>query len=158
MTYPGNRVENVSLDQLRKIYSGKISNWRDLGGEERGIVPLTREPGSAIHATFIDRLFGKGSEGREKAFTIRASKEKILKTIKRIAGCVGYGIVRPEEAESQGIRVLSVEGRAPTADNIGGGLYPLTRPQLLVARQEPDPLVREWMVSFAAFVKRSSAP
>ena len=156
LTYPGNSVTSLTLEQIRRIYLGKSANWREVGGEEKGIIPLARERGSAIHTTFIDHLFGKGFKGQEKAFTIRAGKEKILKTIKRIEGCIGYGIVRLEEAEAQGVKVLGVEGKFPTAGNIREGLYPFIRPQLVISHGAPNGAVREWMTGFAKFANRNA--
>lgn len=158
LTYPGNTVGSLALEEIRKIYLGKIANWRELGGQDKGIIPLTREKSSAIHATFIEYLFGKGFNGQEKSFTIRASKEKILRTIKRIEGCIGYGIVRPEEAEAQGVKVLRVEGKLPTADNIREGIYPFIRPQLVISRGAPSGAAREWMLAFTRFAVQGDKP
>jgi len=158
LTYPGNPVRSLTLEQIRKIYTGEITNWRAVGGEERGIIPLTREKSAGIHTLFIDHLFGQGFNGREKAFTLRASKEKVLKTIKRIEGSVGYGILRLEQAEAQGIKVLGVNGKLPTDENIHTGLYPLTRPQLLIARGRPDGSIREWMLGFARLANQDAKP
>jgi len=155
LTYPANPVRNLTLEQIREIYLGKIIDWSELGGEKKGVVPLTREKGSAIHGIFIEQLFGKGFNGQQKAFILRASKEKILRTIKRIEGSVGYGIVRLEEANSQGVKVLGVGGRLPTSENIRNGLYPFVRPQLLISRENPSGAVGEWMHGFARFADRS---
>lgn len=157
LTYPGNPVQSVTLEQIRRIYLGQIANWRDIGGEDKGVIPLTREKSAGIHTIFIDHLFGKSFNGQEKAFTIRASKEKILKTIKRVEGSIGYGILRLKQAEAQGIKVLGVDERLPTEANIRGGLYPLIRPQLLISRRKPNGVVQEWMLSFARFASRGSA-
>lgn len=154
LSYSWNTVTNVSLAQLRDIYSGKLTNWRDIGGEDKGIVALTREAGSGIHAMFVETLFGKNGSAMEKAFVLRANKDKILRTIKRVRGSVGYGIVALEEAQAEGVKVLSIDGRAPTAANIKQGIYPFTRPQLLIARADPTPAALEWMRGFADFVRR----
>ncbi len=158
LTYPGNPVSSLALDQIRRIYLGQITNWHEVGGKNKGIIPLTREKSSAIYTIFIDSLFGKGFNGQEKAFTIRASKEKILRTVKRIEGSIGYGIVRLEEAGIQGVKVLGVEGKLPTDGNIREGLYPLIRPQLLISRGTPTGAVREWMVGFSRFASRNNSP
>jgi phosphate transport system substrate-binding protein len=155
LSYSWNTATDLTLDQLRKIYLGKIVNWREVGGEDKGIVPLTREASAAIHGTFVEKLFGKGFDGREKAFVLRASKEKILRTIKRVRGSLGYGIVRVEEAEAEGVRVLAIDGKAPTAENIRQGIYPFTRPLLLIAKKNPGPLAEQWMREFGKFVSES---
>lgn len=157
LTYPGNTVNNLALEEIRKVYLGKIVNWSEVGGEKKGVVPLTRERSAAIHSIFVEHLFGKNFKGQEKAFTLRVSKDKILRTIKRIEGSVGYGIVRLEEARAQGVKVLRVDGQLPTSESIRGGLYPLIRPQLLISRGNSHSLVREWMSSFVRFVHEKPA-
>jgi phosphate transport system substrate-binding protein len=155
LSYPWNQTTNLTLDHLRKIYLGKITNWREVGGEDKGIVPLTRESSSALHSMFIDNLFGKGFNGSEKAFVLRANKEKILRTIKRVRGSLGYGIVGVEEAQDEGVKVLAINGKSPSEENIVQGVYPFTRPLLLVGKSAPSPLVQEWMRGFAKFVHRA---
>jgi len=151
LSYPWNRTTTLTLEQLRNIYLGKVTNWRDVGGEDKGIVPLTREGSSALHGMFIDNLFGKEFRGAEKAFVVRANKEKILRTIKRVRGSIGYGIVGVEEAQDEGIKVLAINGKSPSEENIVQGIYPFTRPLLLVGKGALHPLVREWMRGFAKF-------
>lgn len=158
LSYPWNPVTDLTLEQLQKIYLGKITNWREVGGEDKGIVPLTRENSSALHGTFINRLFGKGFNGQEKAFILRASKDKVLRTIKRVRGSLGYGIVRMEEAQAEGVKVLGVDGKLPTAINIREGLYPFTRPQLLISKTGANSTVQEWMLGFAKFANHGAGP
>ncbi|MBI2358667.1 MAG: substrate-binding domain-containing protein [Deltaproteobacteria bacterium] len=157
LSYPRNSVASLTLEQLRNIYVGKIINWRDLGGEDKGIVPLTREKNSALHGTFIDRLYGKGFNGQEKAFVLRASKDKILRTIKRVRGSVGYGIVSLEEAQAQGVKALAADGVLPTAANLKEGLYPFTRSQLVISNVGADGMVRDWITEFVKFAHRRAA-
>jgi phosphate transport system substrate-binding protein len=154
LSYPWNQATNLTLEQLRKIYLGKITNWREVGGEDKGIVPLTREGSSALHTMFIDNLFGKGFNGSEKAFVLRANKEKILRTIKRVRGSLGYGIVGVEEAQDEGVKVLAINGKAPNEENIVQGAYPFTRPLLLIGKGPLDPPVQAWMRGFAKFAHR----
>jgi len=156
LSYPRNPITGLTVEQLQKIYLGKITNWREVGGEDKGVVPLTREKGSALRSTFVDRLFGKGFNGQEKAFTLRANKDKILRTIKRVRGSLGYGIVRMEEAQAQGVKVLAVDGKLPTATNLREGLYPFTRPQLLISKFGANGTVREWMLEFVKFANQGA--
>jgi phosphate transport system substrate-binding protein len=154
LTYPGNSVIGLSLTQIQGIYRGRVTNWRQLGGQDKGIIPLTREHNSAIHGIFVERLFGRDVPGEEKAFTIRASKDKVLRTIKRVEGAVGYGIVHLEEARHQGVKVLAVNGKLPTANNIQSGLYHFVRPQLLITRADTTEIVKEWSARFRSFVQK----
>ena len=154
LSYPWNQATDLTLEQLRRIYLGKITNWREVGGEEKGIVPLTREASSALHAQFIENLFGKGFDGQEKAFVLRASKEKILRTIKRVRGSLGYGIVGVEESQAEGVKVLAIDGKSPTEDNIDRGAYPFTRPLLLVSKNGVNAIAQEWIGGFIKFGKQ----
>lgn len=154
LSHPDNSVRDLSLDQLRGIYLGKINHWREVGGGESGIVPLTRERGSALRAIFVDRLFGKASRDQQKAFVLRANKEKVLRTIKRVRGSVGYGIVRIEEAQAEGVTVLAINKLLPTAANLQSERYPFTRPYLLVLKAPPEGIVREWISGFAEFMQQ----
>lgn len=156
LTYPGNLALNLNSAQLRRIYLGKVTNWSDVGGEDKGVVALTRENGSALRTIFLERLFGQGFDGKEKAFTIRASKEKILRTIKRVEGSLGYGIVRLDEAKLQGVKVLQVDGKLPTSETIREGLYPFTRPLLLISKGTPNEAAHKWMTGFAKFANQAS--
>jgi phosphate transport system substrate-binding protein len=157
LSYPWNSATNLTLEQLRNIYLGTIINWREIGGEDKGVVPFTRESTAALHATFIDSLFGKGFKGQEKAFVLRATKDKVLRTIKRVRGSVGYGIVRVEEAQAEGVKVLAIDGMFPNATNIQERLYPFTRPLLLISRGRPAPLAQEWMLSLVKFAAQDGA-
>lgn len=151
LSYPGNPLDNLTLAQIQSIYLGKISYWSELGGEAKKMVPLTRERSAAIRTVFIQELFGKQFDGQERAFTIRASKEKILRTIKRITGAIGYGIVRLEEARSQGVKVLAVEGKLPIEENIVQGVYPFTRGHYLVVPTNAPSIVQQWVADFVRF-------
>ena len=158
LSYPRNSVAGLTLEQLQNIYLGKIINWREVGGEDKGIVPLTREKSSALHSIFIDRLYAKGFNGPEKAFILRANKDKILRTIKRVRGSLGYGIVSMEEAQAQGVKVLAIDGKLPTTTNVKEDLYPFTRPQLLISKAGTNGAVRDWIADFVKFSNRRVAP
>jgi phosphate transport system substrate-binding protein len=158
LSYSWNSVAALSVEQLRHIYLGKITNWKEVGGEDKGIVPLTREATSALHKTFIESLFGPRFQEQEKAFVLRANKEKVLRTIKRIRGSLGYGIVRMEEAENEGVKVLAVNGKLPTTANVQQKLYPFTRPQFLISKHRPEGIAQEWMSGFTRFASQSTDP
>lgn len=156
LSYPGNPLDSLTLSEIQRIYLGKINDWNEIGGEAKRIIPLTREKSAALHAAFIQGLFGKKFDGQEKAFTIRASKEKILRTIKRITGAIGYGIVRLEEARNQEVKVLAIDGKLPTQENILQGLYPFARPQYVIISPNSPGIVREWVIGFARLARQEA--
>jgi phosphate transport system substrate-binding protein len=158
VTYRDNPVAGLTLEQIRGIYLGEITNWREVGGADKGIIPLTRESSSSIFRIFMKHLFGKNFNGQLKAFTVRARKEKVLKTVKRIEGSIGYGVLRLEQAEAKEVKVLDVEGKLPTEQNIRKGLYKFTRPHLLISQESPKSIVEKWMREFTDFAGWKTAP
>ena len=88
---------------------------------------------------------------------MRATKDKVLRTIKRVRGSLGYGIVRVEEAQAEGVKVLAIDGKFPNATNILERLYPFTRPLLLVSKGRPDPLAEKWMLGLVKFAGQEGA-
>jgi ABC-type phosphate transport system substrate-binding protein len=100
-------------------------------------------------------LVARSLSAAEKAFSLRANKDKILRTIKRVRGSLGYGIVRVEEAQAQGVKILAVDGRLPTAANLREGLYHFARPQLVIANAGANSIIREWMGEFVKFAQRA---
>ncbi|HWO41160.1 MAG TPA: substrate-binding domain-containing protein [Candidatus Eisenbacteria bacterium] len=155
LSYPSNPAANLTREQLRAIYTGEVTNWKDVGGQDQGIVPLIREPGSALQAVFVERLFGREFRGPLKAFVVRADKDKVLRTIKRIRGSLGYGIVRPEEAENEGVRVLAIDGKFPDPKTIDAERYPFARVQAVISKNDAGHAVRAWIEGFAAFAKHN---
>jgi phosphate transport system substrate-binding protein len=153
LTYPTNPVTNLSLDQIKAVYFGRLINWRQLGGSEKGIVPLMPERGSTIRAMFMEQLTGKSFAGHEKAFALRASKERLLKTIKRIEGALGYGIVNAEDARLHGVKVLEVERHPPTKENLIAKSYPFARQRVLIAKKASDNVVQECLLALARFAR-----
>jgi len=152
VTYPANPVESLRLEQIRRIYLGEISNWSDLGGEDQVIVPFTRWKNSMIRRIFLKITFGNDVAVQEKAF--RIAKDKVLRTIRKIQGSLGYSPTPLEVAEESGVKILGVSGHRPTRQNVERGAYPFSRTLLVVSAHSPVELVRQWIKGFVEFVQR----
>lgn len=136
-----NPVEDLSLEQLRDIYAGKIRSWKDVGG-----------PDTRIFA------FQTDDERTQQALTNmvmrdRATIRPLMDPTASVADysnrpdSLGYAFFwRANKLFPQGeIRFLSIDGIAPTPENIRSGRYPLTFPLVMATRQSPDKEVRELM-------------
>ena len=154
VTYPTNPVKSLQLAQIRSIYSGGITNWHHLGGENQVIVPFTRRKSSMIRQIFMSTL-GNAPSTQETAF--RIAKDKVLKTIKKIQGSLGYASTSLKKAREGGIKVLAVNGRAPTRQNVQQGTYPFSRTLLVITAARPDTLTSEWIRGFVKFVRQESS-
>ncbi len=69
IVHHSNPINELSIDQLSDIYSGKISNWSELGGEDRPIVKLSRETNSGTHVYFLEQVLRKGDKEDSTLFS-----------------------------------------------------------------------------------------
>lgn len=134
-----NPVEGLTADQIRAIYRNEITNWSEVGGPDRMINPVTRVSGSGSQ-TMMDRFMDNDMLTRRHPLAI-------------FGGSIGYsfrfylsGIV-----DNDNVRMLSVNGVFPDAENIRNGSYPLTADFYVIYRKDNDnPNVRrlvEWLLS-----------
>ena len=134
-----NPVEGLTADQIRAIYRNEITNWSEVGGPDRMINPVTRVSGSGSQ-TMMDRFMDNDMLTRRHPLAI-------------FGGSIGYsfrfylsGIVANDN-----VRMLSVNGVFPDAENIRNGSYPLTADFYVIYRKDNDnPNVRrlvEWLLS-----------
>lgn len=134
-----NPVFSLTAAQIRDIYAGKITNWKEAGGTNRAINPVTR-------------LAGSGSQSAMDAFMagIPIADKSLLAVT---GGAIGYsfryyvdGIVKNEN-----VKMLKVDGIAPTARNIQNGSYPLTAEFFAIYRADnPNPnipVLIDWLLS-----------
>jgi phosphate transport system substrate-binding protein len=133
MVHKSNPVNNVSLDQIRKIYTGKITNWKELGGNDAPIEVYVRN----------GKISGVGRTLRELVFydydqEFRAPHLKVEKSTgpleKAIAGDAvnGIGISGISSARKRNVKLLKLEGKEPSYQHIKSGDYLLYRPLYLV--------------------------
>ena len=121
----GNKVSDLSVDEIRKIYSGEITNWADVGGEFLPINP-------------IQRLENSGSQSTMKAFMKDTEmKSNPLGFLGRSIGFSFRYYVR-DVAENGGIKILSVGGIYPDKENIINGNYPVVADFYAVYRKDND--------------------
>jgi phosphate transport system substrate-binding protein len=127
IVHPSNPATSLSLEQLRAIYTGAIRNWRELGGPDLPIVPVIREVSSGTRGAF-DEIALAGAEPLASAdVQITAGEvEARVATSPGAVGYVGFGNVQ------RNIKVLAIEGVAPSATSARDGSYPLVRPLLLL--------------------------
>jgi phosphate transport system substrate-binding protein len=136
---PANPVSKVTSSQLRDIFSGTIGNWKDLGGEDRPIRPISREEGSGSRDNFGALVMEELSISR-RALT-QESNGAVRELVKGDRSAIGYISLSMVSHE---LKALLVDGEAPTLENIQQGLYTLTRPFLFVTQGEPAPSTKRF--------------
>ncbi len=139
IVHPGNPVRSLTLDQLKKIYTGEIVNWKEVGGEDAPIAAVGRDSSSGTYGTWQEMVVERGDvQGRKSRVAARtqvvASSGAMVGTVAGNRFAIGYdGIGYVDDT----IRALSVEGVAPSAENAKAGRYPLSRELYMYTAGEP---------------------
>ena len=127
---PKNTVDNVSTAQLKGIYDGKITNWKDLEGNDKRIALITRDGKySGVGHMFRELVFG------EQEYDFKAKSLKVKSTgplEKKVAKIkTAFGVDGISSAKKSKVKIIAIDGIKPTKENISSGQYPLYRPLYL---------------------------
>jgi phosphate transport system substrate-binding protein len=140
LVHPGNPVKRLTVKQVREIYMGKITNWKQLGGPDRDIVVVTRDTNSGTYETF-----------HKLVMTHKVAGEKIKEKIKKGAEYVGSnGAVRARVQSTPAaigyaglgfvdktVKALEINGVYPSAATVTSGKYPIARPLFMFTNGYP---------------------
>ena len=129
---PENKVKNISLEDVKNVYTGKITNWKQLGGEDAPIVVISREEGSGTRDAFQE-IVGYKSEELTKEATISDGSGAVKTTVAGNKNAIGFASF---EYIDETVSALNVNDVEPTADNVKGGQYKISRPFLLVTKSD----------------------
>ena len=130
-------ITSLTTDEVRRIYSGDIANWKDLGGPDMEIFAIGRRPGSGTRDTFNEIIMGsREAETPGVSYDCGESSEVKFSTRKsdNAIGYMGYSFVMSGDT-----KVVSLDGISPTIENIKSGAYPLARKLYFVTLGEPTP-------------------
>jgi len=147
IVHPSNPVTELTLAQIKDIYTGKTTNWKELGGPDRPIVLNSRETSSGTYTFFTEHVLGKGVPMSEKAMLQPATSE-IVRTVAQDAGGIGYVGLGYVTKEVKALRIKkdasapAVEG---TVANVLNKSYPLARPLYEYTAVEPTGVVKTWL-------------
>ncbi len=134
-------VGNLTKAQVQDIFSGKITNWKNLGGDDKAIVLVSREEGSGTRTAFQDLILGKDVMIADTA--ILQSSNGAIRTIVAsnpyAIAYLSFGYI------DNGVKALSLEGVPATIDNANNGTYPAIRPLLFLTRTQPAGLVKTFI-------------
>ena len=122
--HPSNPVRALTSGQVRQVYEGKITNWKDLGGPDRKIVVISRDTSSGTYETFHGLIMGKNAKlfaGVEYVTSNPHMRKRVASTDGAI-GYVGLGFV------DSTVRALEIDGVMPNRATITSGKYPVSRP------------------------------
>lgn len=154
---PENPINQLTLEQLSDIYSGKINNWGELSGDNRPIVRLSRETNSGTHVYFLEEVLRLGQKDNKTLFSpdtlLLPSSEGISTEVRQNPNAIGYdglGYVTPD------LKVIAVARKPgdpfvlPSAETVNNGTYPIARDLYMYTVGDPQGAVKaylDWILS-----------
>lgn len=137
---PGVGVESLTKQQIKDIFTGKITNWKEVGGSDQRIFLVNRAKGSGTRATFKKAVMDGAEES--KGDVEQDSSGTVRKIVSETAGAVSYlGIAYLDDT----VRVIKIDGAAPTEENISSGKYPFWSYGHMYTKGEPRPVVKAFI-------------
>jgi phosphate transport system substrate-binding protein len=149
---PANPIDRLTLDQISDIYSGKIDNWTEVGGDDRPIVRLSRETNSGTHVYFLERVLRHGNRQDTTLFDpttlLLPSSEGISAEVRQNPNAIGYdglGYVTPD------MKVVAVSPgpggpfSLPSAETVNAGTYPIARDLYIYTDGPPQGQVADYL-------------
>lgn len=144
--HKSNPVKVLSADQVRAIYTGRVLNWKEVGGKDQRITVVNKAEGRSTLELFTTHFQLKNSE--IKAQVVIGDNQQGVKTVAGNPGAIGYVSIGTGEFEvEQGtpLQLLPLDGIAPTSDAVRSGKFPLSRPLNLVTKGEPTGRVKQFI-------------
>ena len=152
---PKNPISKLTIDQLADIFTGKITNWKELRGNDQKIVILSREVNSGTHVYFKEHVLRKNNSVSQEEFTPSAlmlpSSQAIADEVANNPSSIGYygmGYICQKQKAVMVAQDSNSEFIAPTVDNVISGKYPISRPLFFYTDGQPEELVKKF-VDFA---------
>lgn len=149
---PRNPVSKLKMRQLSDIFTGKISNWKEVGGKDQKIVILSREVNSGTHVYFKDHVLRKGAPKGKEEFAVGAlmlpSSQAIADEVAGNSGAIGYygmGYISPKQKPVSIAKDDKSQYIAPKTENVIIGKYPISRPLLVYTNGKPQGLIKKFV-------------
>ena len=134
---PANKVAGLTKAQIKDIFSGKIANWKEVGGADAPISLYVREDGSGTRETFEERALDKGASAA--GANVVNSNGAMKTAIGQDPNAIGYvGIGHLDKS----IKGISVDGMAPSQENAASGQYTVTRLLYMNTKGEPQGITK----------------
>jgi len=147
LVHPSNTVTSLTLDQLKDIYTGKIANWKQVGGQDRKILVVARSGKiSGVGRMFRELVFKSPEQDFTPEAKIVEESAGVEQVVEKEHGAIAVSGV--SSAQKRDVKLVQVNGKAPTNENIKDGSYLLYRPLYLVVKQQASEDVNKF-VTFA---------
>lgn len=129
---PANKLEDISLEDLAKVYSGEITNWKELGGDDKSIVVIGREDGSGTRDGFESIVMG---DKKPKYAQELESTGSVINAVATTDGAIGYASLANVD---ETVKALKIGGVEATEENVKSGAYEVQRPFICATLKGSD--------------------
>ncbi|MGE5578001.1 MAG: phosphate ABC transporter substrate-binding protein [Syntrophothermus sp.] len=140
VVHPENKVADLTVAQVQKIFAGKITNWKEVGGKDAPIRVIIREAGSGTRGAFEELVMGKVAV-TDRAI-VQGSTGAVRQTVSGDPNAIGYISF---DALGKEVKSLKVEGVEPRAENVKNGKYKVARPFLFLTKGAPAGIVKAFI-------------
>jgi len=151
--HPDNPVSKLTIDQLSDIFTGRITNWSEVGGNDATIVIVSRETNSGTHVYFLEEVVRRGESDNTDIFApqtlLMPSSVGITSEVRRNPNAIGYdglGYVDPEHEKILAVaRDSSSPYVMPSAETASDNSYPLSRDLFMYTAGEPSGALADYL-------------
>jgi phosphate transport system substrate-binding protein len=147
-----NPIYQLTLQQISDIYSGKINNWKDVGGDNLPIVRLSRETNSGTHVYFLERVLRFGQKDNKTLFStdtlLLPSSEGITVEVRQNPNAIGYDGLGYVTSDVKVIAVANQTGNPfvlPSADSVNNNSYPIARDLYMYTAAQPTSAIKDYI-------------
>lgn len=140
VVHPGVSVDSLTKQQIKDIFTGKVTNWKEVGGPDQKIVIIHRPKGSGTRATFV-RYVMDGVEDRAQGME-QDSSGAVRKVVSETPGAISY-LALPYLDKS--LKALKIDGVEPTVENITTGKYPFWSYAHMYTKGQPQGLAKAFI-------------
>ncbi len=149
---PNNPVSELTLQQISDIYSGKYTNWKEVGGQDRPIVRLSRETNSGTHVYFLETVLRLGSKENKTLFSTNTlllpSSEGIISEVRDNPNAIGYDGLGYVPKDLKMIAIAKEAGGEyvlPSIDTVNDKTYAIARDLYMYTNGEPTGILKEYL-------------
>ncbi len=152
VVHPDNLVDKLTIDQLADIYTGRITNWQEVGGHDAPIILLSRETNSGTHVYFLEQVVRKGNKANADIFApqtlLMPSSVGITSEIQRNVNAIGYdglGYVTEHEKMLAIAQDQNSPYVMPSVETGADGSYPIARGLYMYTAGEPTGTIADYI-------------
>lgn len=140
IVHPSMKIDDVTMEQLRDIYNGKIKSWKEIGGPNRPIAVVSRDTSSGTYEVWEKKVLKK-DRVRADALLV-ASNGQAVQTVaqnKYAIGYIGIGYI------DKSIKVLKVNGMTASEESVRDGSWPIARPLYMYTNGKPSGVIAKFI-------------